>query len=219
MTRRLFSRLASCLALSLAATASTAALAADPVSLPAPDTGLAAPLVSALQARHSTRAFSAEPLEAKHLSMLFWSALGVNRPDGRRVSPTALNRQEIEAYLITEKGAWRYDVAKHALLPVTEKSLLPRIAGTQKRSQPYVLTAPAAILFTGDTRKLPAERAETTAATDAGLAAQGALLYCAAAGLACVPRTTMDGPALTKELGLEPGVLPLLNVIAGHPVR
>lgn len=219
MTRRLFSRLASGLALGLAAAASTTALASEPVSLPAPDTGLSAPLVSALQARRSTRVFSPEPLEATHLSMLFWSALGVNRPDGRRVSPTALNRQEIEAYLITEKGAWRYDATKHALLPVTEKPLLPLIAGTQKRNQPYVLTAPAAILFTGDTRKLPAERAETTAATDAGLAAQGALLYCAAVGLACVPRTTMNGPELAKELGLEPGVLPLLNVIAGHPIR
>ncbi len=105
MTRRLFSRLASGLVLSLASAASPAAFAADPVSLPAPDTGLAAPLASALQARHSTRAFSPEPLEAKHLSMLFWSALGVNRPDGRRVSPTALNRQEIEAYLIAKEGA------------------------------------------------------------------------------------------------------------------
>lgn len=219
MTRRLFSRLVSGLALSLAAAASATALAAAPIALPAPETGLSAPLAAALQARHSTRAFSTEPLEAKQLSMLFWSALGVNRPDGRRVSPTALNRQEIEAYLITQEGAWRYDAAKHALLPMTEKSLLPLIAGTQKRSQPYVMTAPAAILFTGDTRKLPAERAETTAATDAGLAAQGALLYCAAANLACVPRTTMDGATLAKELGLESGVLPLLNVIAGHPVR
>ena len=40
-----------------------------------------------------------------------------------------------------------------------------------------------------------------------------------AVGLACVPRTTMNGPELAKELGLEPGVLPLLNVIAGHPIR
>ena len=53
------------------------------------------------------------------------------------------------------------------------------------------------------------------AAVDAGMAAQNALLYCAAAGLACVPRATMDSEALASALRLKDSQIPVLNIVVG----
>lgn len=204
------------LAASLFAALLGSAAAAETVKLPAPDLSMTVPLMTALQNRRSERQFADSELSPQELSNLLWASLGVNRGDGKRVAPSSLNRQEVEIYVLAKKGAWRYDAKANALARVSEKSLLPLAAGTPERNQPYVLTAAAALIYTADTAKLPAGRALQNASIDSGLAAQGALLYCSAAGLACVPRTTMDGKALAEALGLEGERQPVMNIIAGH---
>ena len=47
------------------------------------------PLISALQARHSTREFSDQTLSKQALSDLLWAAFGINRPNGDRTAPLA----------------------------------------------------------------------------------------------------------------------------------
>lgn len=209
-------RLGITLAAALIAAASVSSAMAETVKLPAPDLSMTVPLMTALQNRHSERKFAGSELSPRELSGLLWSSLGVNREDGKRVAPSSLNRQEVEAYVLTKKGAWRYDAKAHALVQVSDKPLLALAAGTPERNQPYVLTAAAALIYTADTSKLPAGRALQNASIDSGLAAQGALLYCSAAGLACVPRTTMDGKALAEALGLAGERQPVMNIIAGH---
>ncbi|MDY4163313.1 MAG: SagB/ThcOx family dehydrogenase [Sutterella sp.] len=148
---------------------------------------------------------------------LLWASAGVNRSDGRRTAPSALNRQEVDVYLVTAKGAWRYDAEGHALEPAAEGNLLGFIAGTPARRQDFVDTAALSLLYVSDVSKLPGngEMPRRFAAVDAGMAAQNALLYCAAAGLACVPRATMDSEALASALRLKDSQIPVLNIVVG----
>jgi hypothetical protein len=46
---------------------------------------------------------------------VLWAAYGINRADGGRSAPTAINAQEIDVYVALPTGAYRYDAAKSAL--------------------------------------------------------------------------------------------------------
>ena len=62
-----------------------------PVKLPAPQTDGGMPLMQALKARSSSRAFSTRQLDTQVLSNMLWAAFGVNRPaDGKRTAPSAM---------------------------------------------------------------------------------------------------------------------------------
>jgi nitroreductase len=52
--------------------------------------------MEALEKRHSSREFAPDALPLSLLSNLLWAAYGVNRVDGGRTAPSALNAQEIE---------------------------------------------------------------------------------------------------------------------------
>lgn len=71
------------------------AQASETVRLAEPDLAMEGSLMTALKNRHSTREYAAKDLTGADLSNLLWATAGVNRPDGRRTAPTALNLQEI----------------------------------------------------------------------------------------------------------------------------
>jgi len=60
--------------------------------------------MEALAGRHSTREFAGDALPLTLLSSLLWAACGVNRPDGGRTFPSALNVQEIDVYAALPSG-------------------------------------------------------------------------------------------------------------------
>lgn len=173
---------------SVAAMLPALAQASETVRLAEPDLAMEGLLMTALKNRHSTREYAAKDLTGADLSNLLWATAGVNRPDGRRTAPTALNLQEIGVYVVTAKGAFSYRHEGHELVKLTDKNLMPLVA----MQQDFVNTAPLALVYVGDLTKLPGERGAQMAAVDAGIAIQNALLYCSAAGLACVPRATMN---------------------------
>lgn len=87
------------------------------LTLPAPVKKGGMPLMQALNERHSTKkGYDGAPLPRQELSNLLWATWGVNRPDGRRTAPSAMNRQEVRVYAVLESGVWRYDAAAHALI-------------------------------------------------------------------------------------------------------
>ena len=81
------------------------------------------PLMQALQERHSTRAFRADELPASVVAAILWAGFGVNRPDGKPTAPSAYNVQDIDIYLATEKGLFRYDAGSHSLAPLLPDDL------------------------------------------------------------------------------------------------
>lgn len=166
--------------------------------------------------RTSAAAFSDEAVSARTLANLLWAANGVNRPNGKRTAPTALNKQEIGIFVIRADGAFAAEIGEGdvALTRVSGEDLRPLVVGTQ----PQFGNAPVMLLLVADLEKfsmMPRDRALCAAAIDTGGVMQNVLLFCAANGLGARPRLQMDKDALAKALALPAGTVPMLNVVVG----
>lgn len=193
--------------------------AQDTVKLPAPQKTGGLSLNEALSTRRSIREFDpTKQLPEQTIADLLWAATGINRPDGHRTNPTALNAQEIDVYLITKDGAYIYVPASHSLTCVAEGDHRSLVAGTPTFSQDFVMDAPVSLVIVADTGKFSQQPDVATlmGACDAGFASQNINLFCAANGLATVPRMTMDTNGLAKVLNLKPTQRPILNNPVGY---
>ena len=181
-----------------------------------PQIGKGVPLMQALKDRSSSRSFSSEKLSVQALSNLLWAAFGVNRPEtGKRTAPSAMNRQEIEIYVVTAKGTWLYDAKAQSLKPVAAGDLRS-LAGTQE----WVKDAPLNLVYVADTARMDGDndKAKTLySGADTGFIAQNVYLYCASEGLGTVVRASVDRPALAKALGLRPEQRIILAQTVGYP--
>jgi nitroreductase len=76
------------------------------------------PVMQAFALRASVRDWSDKDLSLQDLSDLLWAADGINRPDGRRTAPSAMNAQDVDIYVFMKDGAYKYDAAGQALIPI-----------------------------------------------------------------------------------------------------
>lgn len=186
------------------------------IKLPSPEVDGGKPLMQALQARHSTREFGSKPLSPQVLSNLLWAASGVNRPDtGQRTAPSAHDWREIDVYVTTEEGAYRYDSPTHTLQRVVAGDIR-HLTGVQD----FVAAVPVNLVYVADFERMSEAGAEDKAfysATDAGFIAQNVYLYCASAGLAAVVRGLVDREALGAALGLGRHQRIILAQSVGYP--
>jgi SagB-type dehydrogenase family enzyme len=175
-------------------------------------------MMQALSDRQSGRDFDTKELTLQDLSDLLWAANGINRPDGRRTAPSALNRQEIDIYAIRSDGAYFYDAETHSLKPVAKGDYRAAVAAQQD----YVISAPVSLVMIADLEKLgdvTSEQARMTASIDAGIVSQNINLFCAAVGLVTVPRTSMNLDELREVLNLRESQLPVINNPVGYPPK
>jgi SagB-type dehydrogenase family enzyme len=189
----------------------------NPVSLPPPQTSGGRPLMQALKDRHSTREFSSQKLSPQMLSNLLWAAFGVNRPDGKRTAPSAMNWQEIDIYVATQDGLYVYDAKGNALKPV----LVQDVRGATGQ-QPFVKEAPVNLVYVADlvkTGRVGGEAQTLFTAADAGFIAQNVYLFCASEGLAAVVRGSVDRAALAKLIKLRPDQKIILAQTVGYPKK
>lgn len=186
-------------------------------------THLTADLDTALSLRKSERSFSDEPVTDFDLSALLWAADGVNRTNGRKTTPSALNWQEVEVYVLKANGIWRWVPERRGLLFLALDDV--RAASVDK--QPLVGGAPVQIVYVADFAKTrgtmvnlgervlgmmdegwTSERMESlrlqSATLSAGAKAQSVYLACASLGMACVLRLGYDEERLTEALRLGP---------------
>lgn len=185
------------------------------VALPPPPRSGGLPLMAALAARASSRAFAPGALPPAQLSALLWAAWGVNRDGGGRTAPSALNAQEIDLYVALPEGAYRYDAAAHALQLVVAADLR-RVTGYQD----FVDEAPLDLVFVADHGRMglvPVAQRESYASVAAGAIAQNVYLFCASAGLATVLRAWIDRDAIADALGLPHDQQVLLSQTVGRP--
>ena len=197
----------------------TAAWAADilPIKLPPPQTEGGKPLMQALKERKTTRAFSPEKLPDQVLSNLLWAACGVNRPDGRRTAPSAVNWQEIDVYVALAEGLYLYDPKGHTLQPVLADDLR-----AESGTQPFVKDAPVNLIFVADyARMRGASEADKVfySAADTGFVSQNVYLFCASEGLATVVRGLVNRAALHETMKLRPEQKIILAQTVGYPEK
>jgi SagB-type dehydrogenase family enzyme len=173
------------------------------------------PLMEALSKRKSVREFAPTVLDMPMLSNLLWAACGVNREDGGRTAPSALNAQEIDMYVALPSGAYLYDAAAHALRLVAASDLR-RVTGYQD----FVDEAPVDLVFVADHRRMalvPVTQRAAYAAVAAGAISQNVYLFAASNGLATVLRAWIDRGAIADALGLDHDREVLLSQTVGYP--
>ena len=146
------------------------------IKLPAPALKNDKLFMQTVKERKSSREFSEKELSLQDLSNLLWCANGVNRPEsGKRTSPSAMNKQDVDIYVVLKEGAYLYEAKNHELLPV--------VSGDYRKNtgmQPYVGMAPLNLIYVSDIAKFDfvKEREDQvmTAAIDAGHCSQNVYL-------------------------------------------
>ena len=145
------------------------------------------------------------------------AAYGVNRPDGGRTAPTAINAQEIDVFAALPTGAFLYDAAKNALTLVAATDVR-RVTGYQD----FVDEAPLDLVYVADhtrMRMVPAGQRDSYSSAAAGAICQNVYLYAAANGLATVIRAWIDRDAIAEALGLTHDQQVLFSQTVGYPKR
>ena len=198
----------------------TANITAQTVQLPAPATTGGLSFSETVARRHSVREFdTTKDLTPQQLSDLLWCAVGINRPEtGMRSNPTAIDAQEIDAYVFTKDAVYLYDPKANALVHKVSGDHRQLVAGTKEFMQDFVMDAPVSVVFVADLTRFEREhiKASTAPALDAGIASENVNLFCSAYGLATVPRMSMDTDGIKALLGLTADHLPLINNPVGY---
>ena len=131
-----------CLVLSVAASA-----ADKVVKLPKPNLNRVGTVMKALSERQSTREYASKALSLADLSDLLWAANGINRSEsGKRTAPSALNKQDVDVYVILPEGSYVYDAKNHQLNLVSEGDHRDAVAG----GQTFVKAAPVSLVLVSD---------------------------------------------------------------------
>ena len=151
--------------------------------------------------RRSTREMSDKPLSQQTLSDLLWAAAGVNRPDGRRTAPSAMNMQEIDIYVYTPKAVYLYIPQEHILRHLLTGDFRAEIA-----RQPFAQKAPVVLLYVANYERmtrLDQQQKDFYGATDTGFISQNVYLFCAQEGLNTVVLGMIDREAAKSRLGFD----------------
>ncbi|MBQ7503313.1 nitroreductase family protein [bacterium] len=156
-----------CLTLAMTAFMASACSAGDTVvSLPAPVRSGGQGIMTVLNERHTERNFLPDPLPRQELSNLLWAAYGVNRKDGKRTVPTAMNKRNMDVYVADASGLWLYDPENNTL--ILKKKGDARAGRFKEAPLMFYYAAPKGDRFAG---------------MHAGSMYQSAALYCASVGL------------------------------------
>jgi len=189
----------------------------EAIKLPPPQTDGGKPLMQVLKARHTSREFDTAALPMQVLSNLLWAGFGVNREDGKRTAPSAVNWQEIDIYVFLQAGTYVYQARENVLKPVATGDLRAATG-----SQPFVATVPVNLVYVADftkTGKIPPEQRDIWSPADAGFIAQNVYLFCASEGLNVVVRGMIDKTTLAQKLQLRPEQRIWLAQSIGYPKK
>lgn len=194
-------------------------MAQKEIQLPTPSKSGGMPLMEALSKRSTNRSMdSTRHLNEQQLSDLVWAAWGINRPDGRRTAPSALNRQEIDLYLIGRSGAYLYDATDHKLIPVAEGDHRAEV-----NNQEFTKTGDWILIFVADYSRMmnpdDTQQNAITSGVDAGLIAQNVYLYGASEGLAVVVHMSLNQKEIADILHLGATQHIVLGQTVGLPAE
>ena len=131
-----------------------------------------------------------------------WAGFGLNRKDGKRTAPTAVNAQNITVYAAMEKGVYKYDPEKLQLRPVLNKDIRKDL-GYQK----FLQRVPVDLIFVADLsstkfNKMSKDDRMFYSAMNTGYISQNIYLYCASENLATVAVGWVKRDAVSKLLKL-----------------
>lgn len=188
------------------------AFAQAPIQLPSPRITGGKPLMQTLAERKTTRAFRDEALPNQTLSNLLWAAFGVNRPrsvrpDLGRTAPSAMNKQDVELYVVLAQGVFTYDAEANLLRPIVSGDVRSKVGSGD------AVHAAATIVFVSDPKL-------TFAQVDTGFIGQNVYLFAASEGLNAwfyALHGQQDATAVAAALHLPVNRAPLYAESVGYP--
>jgi len=180
----------------------SAAVQAEDVHLPEPNKTGKTTLMQALEDRHSDREFVDREVDERTLATLLWAAYGVNREDGKRTIPTAMDKKDLSVYVFNKDGIWLYEADSNLLKQISDQNQLSLF-----QKQDYMQTVPVVLVYTGST--------EPYAAMHAGSSYQNVELFAAANGMASIVRSFFDQEGVAKALNLPEGQRVIISQAIG----
>lgn len=183
-----------------------------PIQLPQPQVSGGMPLMQALAQRKTTRTFADKPLPPQTLSNLLWAAFGVNRPHAvkggvGRTAPSAMNKQEVELYVVLAQGVYVYEAEANRLRPVATGDMRSKIG-----APPAAHAAVTLVYVAGANLDF--------AQVDTGFIGQNVYLFAASEGLNAWFYSfhgAQETAAVAATLKLPAGMRPLYAHSAGYP--
>ena len=175
----------------------------EDIKLPEPNVTGGMPIMEAFKNRHSSTKFTSKkeiPLQV--LSDMLWAADGINRPDGKRTAPSALNAQVITIYAALDDGIYKYDPKMHNLVGFSKEDIRP-IVGTK---------APLILLYVANLSR----QSKALASVDCGFIGQNVYLFSAANGLNTIFLYGVNSSALNYKLELKLGEEVLFAQVVGY---
>ncbi|MBP5533888.1 MAG: nitroreductase family protein [Alphaproteobacteria bacterium] len=176
-------------------------MAAD-IQLPEPDKSNKTTLIQSLEDRQSQHEFSDKEVDNQTLSTILWSAYGVNRADGKRTIPTAMNKKDLNVYVFNKDGIWLYDADANTLKQQSNENHLDLF-----QKQDYMNSVSTVLVYTGS--------GEDYAVMHAGSAYQNVELYVAASNMASIVRGYFDHEEVAKVLNLPTGQRVIISQAIG----
>jgi len=180
--------------------AKTAASGPGEIVLPAFEKNSAFTLDHALMARKTSRNFDKDAaITREQLSRILWAANGVNRPDGKRVTPSALHLYPISVYAALKEGVYLYQPDGHKLKRVSGQDIRDQIA-----AQLALNKAALQLLYVINPSKLTGAD-DWMAVLEIGCMVQDVYLQAAALGLGSCGFAFARYEAASKAMGLKSG--------------
>jgi nitroreductase len=185
-----------------------------PIQLPKPQVTGGMPLMQALAERKTVRAFTDKPLPLQTLSNLLWAAFGVNRPRTvkpglGRTAPSAMNKQEVDLYVVLAQGVYVYEAETNLLRPVVAGDMRARMGA------PPAGQAAVTLVYVADSKFNYAQ-------VDVGFIGQDVYLFAASEGLNAwfyALHGQQDATAVGAALKLPVGKSPLYGQSVGYPPK
>lgn len=186
---------------------------AQDISLPAPVKTGGLSVMEALAKRQSTNEFSEKELSNQELSNLLWAANGINRENGKKTAPSAMNAQDIAVYVALAGGLYKYDAAALKLVFVSGEDCRKLAQSPRNNTLP-----PCMLYLVSDLSSYPEnftrEVSLSMARIDAGIVSQNISIFCAGMGIGTKPRAGMDQEKIRTALKLND----MQELILNHPV-
>jgi len=183
----------------------------ESVTLPAPAKTGGMPLMQTLAERKTIRDYKPGDLDAATLSEILYSANGVNRPDGKRTIPTAMNKQDLEVYVALPGAVYHYDAKANKLVKIDTGDFRAELIMNKNMAN----NAACILVYASDSSKFPNDIKYP--AIHVGEASQDVYLYCASKGLGTVSLGMYDEKGVRKVFKLDDKMTVILAQAVGFP--
>lgn len=169
-----------------------------------------------LNERKTSRNFiPGKDLSLQQLSDLLWATYGINRENGKRTAPSAMNWQETEIYVCTKDACYLYEAVSHSLASVVSGDFRKNM-GEQK----FVGDASVVLVFVANEDKMSAmstkEEKEFYSTIDVGYISQNVYLFAASENLGIVALGWIKREEIASVLKLKKEQKVILTQCVGY---